>query len=110
MKSLKTLIAQRQQLLAGLPPLSEMVRGSFFVRWRRCGKPACRCNRTRGHRTAYVAVTFKDGTNEQISLPRELEPVARRWVDNYRRWCKSVEDISRINRELLRRRLVEPSE
>ena len=109
MKSHKSLIARRQQLLARLPPLSEMVRGSFFVRWRRCGKPGCRCNRTRGHRTAYVSVTFKDGSTEQIALPRELEPVARRWVRNYQRWCKSVEDLSRINRELLRRRLVEPS-
>jgi hypothetical protein len=108
MRSHKSLIAKRQQLLARLPPLSEVLRGSFFVRRRCCGKPGCRCNRTRGHRTAYVAVTFKDGSTEQIALPRELEPVARRWVGNYQRWWNSVEDISRINRELLRRRMVEP--
>jgi hypothetical protein len=110
MKSYKSLITRRQRLLDRLPSLSEMVRGSFFVRRRRCGKPGCRCNRTRGHRTAYVSVTFKDGTTEQISLPRELEPVARRWVQNYERWWQTVEGVSRINRELLRRRLIDPAE
>jgi hypothetical protein len=110
MKSRDNLLARRQQLVARLPPLTEMVRGSFFVRWRRCGRAGCRCNRTRGHRTAYVAVTFKDGATEQIALPCELEPLARRWVRNYQRWSKSVEGISHINRELLRRRLVDPAE
>lgn len=110
MISRKELLARRQRLLAGLPPLTEIVRGSFFVRRRRCGKPGCRCNRTRGHRTAYVTVTFKDGSTEQIALPRELEPLARTWVRNYQRWRQAVESISRINRELLRRRLADPAD
>ncbi len=110
MDSRNKLLARRQRLLARLPPLTEMVRGSFFVRYRRCGKPGCRCNRTRGHRTAYVAVTHQDGSTEQISLPRELEPLARTWVRNYQRWWQAVESISRINRELLRRRLVDLDE
>ena len=104
------LVAQRRRLLASLPPIDLVLRGSFFVRRLRCGKSdRCRCGRGRLHRAAYVSVTFKDGSTEQISVPRSLEAVARAWVRNYVRWWDAVERISAINRELLRRRLVGPT-
>lgn len=102
------LLARRERLLARVPSLAQVLRGSFLIRVRRCGKPTCRCLRGAGHRTAYVSVTFADGSTQQISLPRALEPVARSWVGNYQRWWETLERISALNRELLRRRLVEP--
>lgn len=102
------LLARRQQLLDDLPPLHEILRGSFFVRRRRCGKPSCRCARGPGHRTAVVGVTFADGSTAQVAVPPDLEPVARRWVRNYQRLWLGIERLSAINRELLRRRLVIP--
>lgn len=101
-------MARRQQLLVGLPPLAELLRGSFFVRRRRCGNPRCHCARGPGHRVALVGTTFSDASTEQVSLPRELEGLAHTWVRNYQRWWQAVESISAINRELLRRRLVGP--
>lgn len=106
MKDAKNLLGRRQQLLASLPPLGECLRGSFFVRHRRCGSAGCHCAKGRGHRTAYVTVTFRGGRTEQISVPRELEATARRWVANYARWWRAVEEVSAINRRLLRDRLV----
>ncbi len=108
MMTRQKLLARRQQLLSRLPPLAEVLRGSFFIRRRRCGKEGCRCARGAGHRTAYIAVTFKDGTTEQVALTRDLEPLARAWVRNYQHWWDVVERVSRINRDLLRRRLVGP--
>ncbi len=104
------LLAQRRRLLATLPPLGEVLRGSFFVRRLRCGKSErCRCGRGQLHRAAYLSVTFKDGSTQQISVPRPLEPLARTWVRNYARWWQGIERISAINRELIRRRLVGPT-
>lgn len=101
-------MARRQQLLVGLPPLAEVLRGSFFVRRRRCGNPRCHCAQGAGHRVALVGATFSDGSTEQVSLPRELEDLAHTWVRNYQRCWKTIERISVINREILRRRLVAP--
>lgn len=108
MPSPDRLLARRQRVLDDLPPLHEILRGSFFVRQRRCGKPTCHCVRGAGHRVAVVGVTFADGTTAQIAVPPDLEPVARRWVRNYQRLWQGIERLSAINRELLRRRLVAP--
>jgi hypothetical protein len=101
----ENLLQRRQRLLASLPPLTEILRGSFIVRRLRCGKAdRCRCGRGQLHRAAYVSVTLRRGVTEQISVPRHLEAEARTWVRNYARWWQAVERISALNRQLLRRR------
>ena len=83
----KQLLAQREILAAGLPSLAQMVRGSLVTRYRRCGKPTCHCVKSRGHGPAhYLVVTLKPGKTEQILLSEEMLPVARQFLDNYKRW------------------------
>lgn len=102
------LLDRRRRALHDLPPLEEIVRGSVLTRRVRCGKPTCRCARGAPHTATCLTVSFAGGRTEQLSLPSELVPVARRWVANYRAWWKAVESISAANRELLRRREVPP--
>ena len=105
-----TRLEQRKMaLLASLPPFSEILRGSFFERSICCGKPSCRCASGVGHRRAYLGVTFAGGHTEQITVPPDLIPLARRWVANYQRWWRAIERVSEINRRLLRERLLPSS-
>jgi len=99
---MRTLLARRRLSLKGLPPLEEILRGSVFVRTLRCGKPGCRCASGDGHRAAYLSVTLAGGRTEQISLPASLVPLAKRWSANYAKWCRAIEKVSAVNRELLR--------
>jgi hypothetical protein len=99
---------RRQRLLRSLPPLKEILRGSLFERVRRCGKPGCHCAEGEGHPSFYVGVSFPGGKTTQVSIPRELVPVAREWIRNYERLWKFIEEISEVNRELLRERWREP--
>src|SRR3989442_11190852 len=103
------LLDRRRGALRDLPSLEEIVRGSVFTRQVRCGKPTCRCARGAPHTATCLTVSFAGGRTEQLSLPAELVPIARRWVANYRAWWKAVELISAANRELLRRREVLPA-
>lgn len=94
-------------ILASLPPFTEVLRGSFFVRRVRCGKPSCRtCSEGSGHSVACVGVTLPGGRTQQITVPPPLIPLARRWVANYQHWWRAIERTSEINRRLLRERLV----
>jgi hypothetical protein len=93
---------RRRRILAKLPPLEEVLRGSVIVRWLRCGKPTCHCAEGEGHRVTYLVVTLAGGRSEQISLPAELVPLARRGVAAYRAWWAAIETLSAINRDRLR--------
>jgi hypothetical protein len=104
----KQLEIRRQRLRRVLPPLERVLRASLFERYRRCGKTTCHCAQGEGHRAFYLGVTFPGGKTEQISLPEDLVPVARGWIRNYDRLWQFIEDVSAVNRELLRRRWVEP--
>lgn len=59
-----------------------------------------------GHGPAhYLVVTLKPGKTEQILLSEEMLPVARQFLDNYRRWWAALEKVSAVNRRLLRLRV-----
>jgi len=103
-KSPASLVLQRTKIPKTLPPLGEVLRGSFLQREIRCGKPTCRCAKGPGHPIAYVTVTFPGGRTQQVTVPPELARTVRLWIDNYRRWWQAIEEISAINRRLLQLR------
>ena len=95
----------RRRLLARLPDLREVLRGSLVTRYRRCGRPSCHCAAARdpGHGPAYyLMVTTAPGTTVQVYVPKELKPEVEAWIDNFRRARQTLEAISAINRELLK--------
>jgi hypothetical protein len=107
-KAKRRLMRDRQTLVSTLPPFEQMVRGSLVTRYRRCGKPNCHCVDTKGHGPAhYLVVTLKGGKTEQILLSKEMLPVARQYLENYKRWWAALEKVSDVNRQLLRMRAPE---
>jgi len=106
----RRLTDRKETLAAGLPPFSEIVRGSLVTRYRRCGKPTCHCATGEGHGPAhYLSVTLKPGKTEQILLSEEMVPIARQYLENYNRWWTALEKVSEVNRRLLRMRVAEPA-
>lgn len=106
---MRRLLERRRRILAKLPPLEEVLRGSVVVRSLRCGKPNCHCAEGEGHPATYLSVTLAGGRTEQISLPATLVPVAERGVAHYHAWWAAIEQLSAINRDLIRQRRQQPS-
>jgi hypothetical protein len=101
---MRRLIERRKRLLDKLPPLDEVLRGSLVERAVRCGKPSCRCASGALHTAVYLSVTHRGGRTEQISVPRELIGGVRNGIAVYVQWWEILEQLSAINRELLRHR------
>jgi len=99
---MERLLARRQRLVRQLPPLENILRGSVVERSIGCGRASCHCADGDGHPVTYLSVTHAGGRTEQISLPATLVDSARQGVAVYQRWWEIVEQISAINRELLR--------
>ena len=59
-----TLRKRRNALLRQLPPLKAILRGSLIERYKRCGKPGCKCADGPGHGPKYYL---------SVSYPGELD-------------------------------------
>ena len=101
---MKRLVERRQRLLAKLPRLDEILRGSLVERSVGCGKPTCRCAGGELHSAVYLSVTHRGGRTEQISVPRRLVATVRNGIAVYQRCWEILEQVSSVNRDLLRHR------
>jgi hypothetical protein len=96
---------RREALLRQLPPLHDVLRGSLIERYKRCGKPGCKCAEGRGHGPKYyLSVSFPKQRPAMDYVPQEAADQARTSLDHYQRAREILEQICEINRELLRRR------
>ena len=96
---------RRQALVRQLPPLKAVLRGSLIERYKRCGKPGCKCAEGPGHGPKYYLSVSRSGVRPQMDyVPQESHAQVAEFVANYHRARETLEAISEINRELLRRR------
>lgn len=96
---------RRTALLRQLPPLKSILRGSLIERYKRCGKPGCKCAEGRGHGPKYyLSVSFPGQRPLMDYVPQETYLQAAEFVANYHRAREVLEEICAINRELLHRR------
>ena len=96
---------RRQALLRQLPPLKAVLRGSLIERYKRCGKPGCKCAQGPGPGPKYyLSVSFPGRRPQMDYVPQESYAQASQSLANYHRARQILEEICEINRELLRRR------
>ena len=105
-KSTASLRRRRTTLLKRLAAVdSQILRGSLIERYIRCGKPGCKCAEGPGHGPKYyLSVSYPGRRPEQDYVPRDYQEQVRQFLANYQKVKQILEEISSINRELLRRR------
>ena len=96
---------RRTELLQTLPPLDSILRGSLIERYKRCGKPGCKCAKGPGHGPKYyLSVSFPGKAPQMDYVPQANHAEVSKRIANYHRSREILEAICEINRELLRRR------
>jgi hypothetical protein len=96
---------RRNALLRQLPPLKAILRGSLIERYKRCGKPGCKCAGGPGHGPKYYLSVSYPGLRPQMDyVPQEAYAQTAEFLANYHQAREILEKICEINRELLRRR------
>lgn len=102
-KDQSRLLEERRRALGRLGEMDEVLRGSLLERMTQCSKPGCKCMRGEKHGPAYyLTVSYSKGKTRQVYLPKDRKKIVEAWIGNYRRVWEALEEISRINLELLR--------
>lgn len=101
-KSLPNLYRKRRQLLRKLANIEPFLRGSIIQYSRSCGKKSCRrCQRGEGHPGFFLSVGIEGRTHTvSLSTPSKRKR-AKKWSENYKKLQKIIEDITRINMQIL---------
>ena len=69
--SSSALLKRRKALVRQLPPLEKILRGSLIERYKRCGKPGCKCADGPGHGPKYyLSVTPPQGRPQMDYVPQ----------------------------------------
>ena len=83
-----------------MPP--EFLRGSLVERYKRCGKPGCKCAKGRGHGAKYyLSVSFAGRRPEMIYVRQADVKRVAGYLANLTTARELLEEICEINRELL---------
>ncbi len=98
----KEAITKRGRLLAHLPDLSAVLRGSLLERTIRHRQGCPKCERGEGHPVWVLTVGYAGGVTRQISLRKGLVPQVRRWLKNYHKLKGTLEQVCELNQQLLR--------
>jgi hypothetical protein len=104
-RSSAALRKRRAALVRQLPPLTAILRGSLIDRYKRCGKPGCKCMEGRGHGPkVYLSVSMPGSRPVMRYVPADAQQQVRELLDNFRHARALLEEICEINLELLRRK------
>lgn len=102
MGSIRVLEKRKLQLKKSIRAEGEIIKGSLVEGKRVCGKPNCRCTRGKKHTGLYLSQYIK-GKPHMTYIPKKMEKRVRTCVENYRRAKESMNKLSAVNLELLKR-------
>ena len=95
-------IQRRQKLAAQLSSPIAVLRGSLLQRTIHHSSGCLKCARGEGHPLWVLTVGYPGGKTRQVSLRPDQVPRVRKALQHYRKFKRSLEAISELNRFLLR--------
>jgi len=97
---------RRHQLVRGLPPIEQILRGSLIEAYKRCGRPNCHCVDGPGHGPKrYLSTIRRTGERPRLGyVPNATHAQVSKFLGNFHKLQQMLNEICAINAELLRRR------
>ena len=102
----RRLYALRRRLAAGVQDPALTLRGSLVSDMRRCSGERCRCRSGELHGPYSYLTVYSSGRSRMVYVPKAVAAVAAEHVEATQRGEAVLAEISQVNLELLRRRLL----
>jgi len=102
----RQLYAHRKRLAAGVHDPALTLRGAVHSDLRQCSNERCRCRQGDPHGPYTYLSVYGDGRSRTVYVPQAFAAVTSEHVEATRRGEALMAEISQVNLELLRRRLL----
>ena len=94
---------ERMKVVEKIQSLDHAIKGSIYEMKRYCGKPNCVCVKTATpHKSLFLSFSYK-GKTRLIPIQKQQIPDIRARINDYKELKAAVDELTRINAELLRR-------
>ena len=103
-KELYGLNKKKEKIIKNLPPMTDLMRGTFIKWYGECKNPRCKCHKDRRYRHGpYYRVSYSKGRiTHHVYVPLKDEKRIKAWVENYQKVWNAIEEISAINISVIR--------
>ncbi len=98
---------KRGGLLKKLAEVGPFVDGSIAKVKRRCGNKNCKCYLKGQKHESYYLMYKVAGRTKGVYIPVDMEEEVRAWNDEYKKLKRIISEISRANKEIIRRHVRE---
>ena len=90
---------KKAALVEELLKASPMLRGTFGVAYRKCGKSACWCAAGKGH--PYSRITWSENAQSRTkTIPSQDTDWAQKLTENYRRFRKTRRTLRELEQDI----------
>ena len=96
-KKIYFLEQQRQKSLTYLLHPKDMVSGSIYSAYKKCGNKNCRCARGELHGPFYYLSRKEDGVTKLTFIRRADEDRITSQAENYRKYIKAMAKLNKLN-------------
>ena len=97
------LLRKRQKIIKAIDITPRIIKASPVSLARECGQPNCRCRKGKKHVSLYVSQSYKSKT-KMTYIPHRYEPVVIECVKRHKQLLKHIEELSKVNLEIIRQR------
>lgn len=98
---------KRGGLLKELSGIGPFVDGSMALVKRRCGNKNCKCYLKDEKHESYYLMYKVRGVTKAVYIPVDMEDTVRQWNENYKKLKDTIAEISRIDKQIIRRHVAE---
>ncbi len=99
-KKIRFLEDKRQKKITYLLNPKDMVSGSIYTVYKKCGNPNCRCARGKPHGPFYYLSRKVDGVTKLTFIRRADESTIEEKAYNYKKYTKAMADLGKIDKKI----------
>ena len=99
-KKIHFLEKQRQKTLFYLLNPRDMIAGSIYATYKKCGNKNCLCAKGELHGPFYYLSRKEEGITKLTFVRRADEDTIEEKASNYRKYTKAMADLGKLNRKI----------
>lgn len=101
--NIKQLKYRKRTIIESIKDTGDLMRGSIFTAYRKCGKKNCYCYKSTQRHPIMLLTLYIKKKQKCISIPRHKIKEIKKLISEYQKLWNKIDDLTEINLKILKR-------